>query len=302
VVYASPLNHTSGPLQAILGQTIIPFTLLVTPRVMERTYERNQIFGAVIVLFGAFYAMIPLFKHYHDGDAQTENGEWWWPLIFVLGQLPAALMNIIQEKTQKDFHQETKARFSVIYFQFGESFYQLLSFSCLFWFDLLPNYGNADGNLSNFNELFKLGFQCFFGAESAVQMPGGDRCSGYCGGLGILFICFYVMNYLFCTELTNYDSANYASIMSGLSPVLVMTFWYAFPSVNEWGQGTPYSLGSLDGIFNITALPIVIIGIILYKKFDKHNSLPNADEQRQGPIELCFQCPSSANEYTAMHN
>jgi len=154
----------------------------------------------------------------------------------------------------------------------------------LFWFDLLPNYGTST-NIAEFNEHFSSGFRCFFGADSAIQTS--VRCSSDCGGFGILFVLFYMMSYIFGTGLTLFRSANLLSVAIGLSPVIAMVFWYAFPSVNSWAGGTNYPLDSFDGLANILAMPIMIAGIYTFRHFETESRDPDEDELDSGPVELC---------------
>jgi len=262
IVYSSPLSRTSGPLQSILGQTFIPFTLLFSRFLLGKVYTCRQLVGAFIVIAGAFIALAPMFKRVHDGTYSTNNEYWWWPLLFCLGQVPGSLMNIFGELQQQRFTELTKQRMSVMYFQFVESFYQLCSMSIFFWLDILPNFGSSS-NLAGFNENYKFGWKCFFGTDSAVLLS--DRCKSYSGGFGSLFVFFYMMSYIFSTLLTMYASANLVSVVAATGPVLALLFWYAFPSVNDWADGTPYSLDSLDGICNILALPFMLAGVALYR-------------------------------------
>jgi hypothetical protein len=292
IVYASPLSRTPGPLQSVLGQTAIPFTLLFSKVIVSqrKTYSSRQLGGAALVIGAVMFALIPMWQRVADGSYSTSSEQWWWPLIFLIGGIPGVLMNIVQEEFQGRFKDSAQTpgfrRFSIVYFQAIESFYQLCAMTALFWFDLLPNYGTSP-DLKSFGDAFRSGWQCF-GATGASAVFS-DRCvQGLCAGFGILFIAFYVMSYLAGTALTNYASANYLSVASGITPPFTLLFWYAFPSVNAWASGTNYPLKSFDAITNIVALPITLIGVYLFRKYEAESREPDYVELNDGVIELCF--------------
>lgn len=52
IVYSSVLNRTSGPLQAILGNSLIPFTLLFSVLILGKRYHRFQLLAGVFTLIG----------------------------------------------------------------------------------------------------------------------------------------------------------------------------------------------------------------------------------------------------------
>lgn len=168
IVYSSPLSRTSGPVQAIAGQTIIPFTMLFSHDVLKKRYSNAQIFGCILVMISAFIALVPVFQRAQDGTYKIESGTWWWPMIFAFGQVPGALTNIMQEKTQAKFREETCQRFSIIYFQFARSFYQVIFLSLFFWLDFIPEFGTSS-DLSDFSNNFRFGWQCLIKSESTAD-------------------------------------------------------------------------------------------------------------------------------------
>jgi len=52
VVFASPLSRTPGALQAILVQTTIPFTIVISKFMIRKTYSFDQIIGGVMTVLG----------------------------------------------------------------------------------------------------------------------------------------------------------------------------------------------------------------------------------------------------------
>jgi len=245
--------------------------------------------------------MAPMFERVHNGTYTTSNGTWWWPVIFLVGQAPAAMMNVIQEKFQENFKTKasgTNKRFSILYFQFVESFYQMVFMTNFWWFDILPNYGTSVDAV-NFGENYRFGWQCFFGTDGAIAKS--DRCHGYCAGIGMLFISFYMLSYIFGTGLTLFRSANLLSMAQSVSPVMSMVFWYAFPAVNSFAQGTNYPLHSFDGWANIVAMPLIVVGAFIYRHYESESRDPDAEELtlRRGPIELCCSVSTDSDRSTS---
>ena len=55
-------------------------------------------------------------------------------------QVPAALMNVMEEKSMKD-----SRKVDPFYFLFLSAFYQLITAALLFWTDIIPGFGMTDG-------------------------------------------------------------------------------------------------------------------------------------------------------------
>ena len=184
------------------------------------------------------------------------------------------MLALLGEEDVPVLHQHEK-EFSVIYFQAVESSYQFLFMTAFFWFDLLPNYGFSE-NISQFWTAYSFGWQCFFNAESTLALSADCK---YSAPLGTLFVCLYITSYISGTFMTRHLSANLAASCQVLSPVLVLLFWYAFPSVNAWAGGTPYALGSKDGIYNVVAMAVLLIGIISFRYFEEDKGKLGQDVQ-----------------------
>ena len=69
-------------------------------------------------------------------------------------QVPAAFMNVLEEKLLKRKRVEAKpkaAKINLFYFLFWTSLYQLLTAALLFWIDIVPYYGQAE-NITAFKD------------------------------------------------------------------------------------------------------------------------------------------------------
>ena len=61
-------------------------------------------------------------------------------MLMLLIQVPAALMNVVEEKSMKD-----SRKVNPYYFLFFSSFYQLITAMLLFWTDIIPGFGMTNG-------------------------------------------------------------------------------------------------------------------------------------------------------------
>ena len=61
-------------------------------------------------------------------------------------QIPAAVMNVIEEKSLKDTR-----KVNLFYLLFWTSLYQLITVWLLFWVDIVPHFGFAD-SVKHFGE------------------------------------------------------------------------------------------------------------------------------------------------------
>jgi hypothetical protein len=100
VVFSAFLGRVSGPLGAIITQSMVPFTLILSKPILGAHYKsRNMklaVLGAAAVIFAAILSLVPLFYRLHTGEAQAKPQAWWWPLVSITGVLPGAVMNIVQ--------------------------------------------------------------------------------------------------------------------------------------------------------------------------------------------------------------
>jgi len=82
VVFSSPADRVSPPLQAILVNTSIPFTILISKLILGKTYENKQLYGAICVFIGICFALIPVFMDVINGEATFGGtGEWYYSVF-----------------------------------------------------------------------------------------------------------------------------------------------------------------------------------------------------------------------------
>ncbi|CAF1124031.1 unnamed protein product [Didymodactylos carnosus] len=291
IVFSSHASRVPPSLTAILVQSMIPFTFILSKLLLKnKVYRWYHILSACIVFNGILFSLIPTFKRIHDGTSTTElKHGWYWPFIFVLGTIPAALMNIVQEQLQVKYTEEMKqqinhrspviTRFSVIYFQAVESLFQFLIIALGFGLDLIPNFGTSN-SLHGFWLSFSNGFKCFF--NRAGSGDTASRCS-LSSGTGLLFIFSYIGTYITATFLTDHISANWLSILTSLTPICATSFWFIFPKLNEWAQAGKFDKWDIG--FSLGALPLILIGMYFYRDTDRRNEQQRDDDEHEHMIE-----------------
>jgi len=247
VVNASPGKRTPADLQAILAQSALPFTFLLSKLIKSEKLKSNQLYGVSIVCLGIFLSLIPVFVSLGNGEIGNFTlTNLLWCIIFLLGNLPAAACNVYQDKLLKDEPVE------VIQTLAWSSIYQFLMMLSMFWLNFLPWFGTA-GSYTEWTNEMSFSFNCFF-----------SQCtnSWY---LGSLFISAYILTYITSGILLKYMSANYTILLNSLSMPCAVTFWILFPQLNDM------TISSLSITMDYISLFIVIAGIIYYVR-DKNNS------------------------------
>ncbi|XP_078697658.1 uncharacterized protein LOC144925515 [Branchiostoma floridae x Branchiostoma belcheri] len=164
-----------------------------------------------------------------------------WPLCFMIGFVPAAAMNVIEEKVMKMTPGARREQISLIWFLFWESVYQFLCAAALFWTDIIPGFGNS-ADIHEFGENVAFGFLCFFGGRGCTSEPGTR---------GTIFILGYAVSYFGGGLLLRHaEGATLLALVTSLVTPLGFLFWTLFAEdpfqfhVNT-GNATWFSLGAL---------------------------------------------------------
>ena len=265
ITFSSHGSRVPPALTAILSQITIPFTFLFSKCILRKKYHWLHMVSVCLVITGVTYSLVPTFKQIDEGTAKTKSDEgWYWPFIYILGCIPSAVKTIIQEQLQVKFteyareKQEKITRFSVIYFSAVETTFQVILISLCFPLDFVPKFGTSE-NIDAWWTSFSNGFKCFFNVN---DLPN-SRCEA-AAGTGVLYIVSCLLASVVGTFLTDHISANWLAIVSSISPMLSTSFWFIFPSVNQWAGGAPTTGWDLG--FGIGALPIIFIGMVLYQQ------------------------------------
>ena len=85
------------------------------------------------------------------GGGESLAGRILWPMCFMFGFVPAALMNVLEERSLQRRHGVQRGQINLIFFLFCTSCYQFLTGIAFFWTDIIPGFGMSN-DLKNFGE------------------------------------------------------------------------------------------------------------------------------------------------------
>jgi hypothetical protein len=173
--------HTPGQLQTVLGQLLIPASMLAAYVVLQSRYSGQEVASAITVLFGACIACAPAVLS--GGSTQTA------PLaivIFAAGNLPSALSGVYKESAFAD------KELDVWLLTFTTTLYQIVwSFGLLLLQTFPYLSGSAQGmSLSAAWGDFIGGCKCFAGTS-----PGDGSVD--CTHANLLLVAYVVVNLVF---------------------------------------------------------------------------------------------------------
>eukprot|EP00058_Branchiostoma_floridae_P020835 XP_002606325.1 hypothetical protein BRAFLDRAFT_67567 [Branchiostoma floridae] len=251
--------------------------------VLRRKPTQRKFICSMLVLLSLFVCLLPKMIPALGADkapgAKGVAGVL-WPLCFMIGFVPAAAMNVIEEKVMKMTNGARREQISLIWFLFWESVYQFLCAAALFWTDIIPGFGNS-ADIHDFGENVAFGFLCFFGGRGCTSEPGTR---------GTVFILGYAVSYFGGGLLLRHaEGATMLALVSSLVTPLGFLFWTLFeedpfhfqvntgnatwfslgalalmvPSIYFYNTGSQRAKMSIKSLFNVM-LVIVIFGFVVY--------------------------------------
>uniref|UniRef100_A0A1I8F620 G_PROTEIN_RECEP_F1_2 domain-containing protein n=1 Tax=Macrostomum lignano TaxID=282301 RepID=A0A1I8F620_9PLAT len=264
VVFASSGKRTLPALQPILSNFMIP--LSVTFR-LGAAAQGLAALGVFLALVVSLLPMVPSLGAETEGGARG-IGRVLWPVVFMLGFVPAAVMNVLQEKWLK--HRLEAAgggQLNLIFFLFSTSCYQLLTALALFWVDIL-------------GDSWRFGVSCFF---------GGDGCPADSGVRGAMFIGMYTVSYIGGGLMLRYaEGATLLAVVSALVTPLGFLFWTFF-------QEDPFQFHiqtSYTTWFALASLSLMVPAILAYNWRSEAATKPGGCSFRlMKPMRLATQKP-----------
>lgn len=289
IVYASNGTRTPPYLQAILGNFLIPLTVLFRLVILRRKPTCLKLQCSVAVFIGLLISFIPTIQPKIDHKASDKTtcvvdgiSKVMWPILFMLGSIPEAAMRVFEERGVKMEDSKSNEQINLVYFLFWTSTYELIGVALFFWVDLLPWYGDA--NINNFFTKWTTGFQCFF---------GGAGCGAGSGIAGTIYILTHILSHAGAANLLRHaEGATWLAIVMSLETPLGFIFWTLFnESPFKWQPevhvGTWFSIG---------ALAIMVPAIFIYNMGAPEISADRNETKKQREIYY------SANSFTGRHH
>jgi len=231
-------NRTSGSLQQLLNQTLIPITMLLSWLLLGKHSTPLQLVGASLIFVGAWVVLIPSAGEAESYYDITSN------LLYFLSNIPIAFSCIYKEMGFRNL------QVHVMYMTQLVSVYQLLWGFVLGVLQMLPGIGSAEGSsLSEIFDSFCSGVACFIHYNNECSSKHTFwLLTGYC-------VLNFILNIL-GLYLVKHDGAVLSTLTNALLlPLTVLTF--NLPLLGEYREE-----------FNpmtVVGLGVVLVGFTLWR-------------------------------------
>jgi len=253
--------YTSGPMQQLLNQAIIPVTMIGAYFVLKERYSLIQIGGALLIVGGVVLSLVPSLK------SDNSDNIFFWNMFYLLQIIPFAASNVYKDIAFKAVDMD------VWYLQFWDVFWQSVIGTLLFpintiipppsqikWGEIPSSMRNGASCLLGHNLITPENSQC--GHDSPIHQMCDD-----CQHAWILIIVYMAVNVaynVFILLVIKYGSATILSIAQTVRlPLTNICF-----SVHAFmgSSATKFSGFSLYGLLVILAgLTSYRVGAILKK-------------------------------------
>jgi len=165
-------RQTSGALQQMLNQTLIPLTMFTGWLFLGKRSGRVELVGAAVIFSGAVVVLLPQLVpsqalQPHQQDAQERGlskahvvkagvGVLSATLLYASSNVPTALSGVYKELSMGD------TKVNVIYLTQWVSVYQLLWGICLMPVQAIPGFGSDEGmSIQESLHAMRSGWDCF---------------------------------------------------------------------------------------------------------------------------------------------
>ncbi|KAK5578132.1 hypothetical protein RB653_003085 [Dictyostelium firmibasis] len=246
---------TSGPLQQLLNQSVIPFTMLTSFIFLKERYSLIQLGGALIIIGGVVVSLIPSFT----GNNSTGN-MLFYNFFYLISMIPYAFSNVY-----KVIGFSTVEDMDVWYLQYFDSLYQSLVGTVLF---PINNWLPPPSDMK-FNQVIpqlETGAKCLFGINTLVEQfnstsntllptscnyDDNTTCDN-CHGAWIIVLVYMTVNVVynvFILLVLKHAGATVFSIANTLRlPLTNIAFSFKFVMGSD---ASPFSGLSVVGLFII---------------------------------------------------
>eukprot|EP00475_Leptophrys_vorax_P045079 TRINITY_DN9261_c0_g1_i1.p1 TRINITY_DN9261_c0_g1~~TRINITY_DN9261_c0_g1_i1.p1 ORF type:complete len:546 (-),score=120.91 TRINITY_DN9261_c0_g1_i1:72-1709(-) len=247
--------HTSGQMQSLLNQTIIPITMVLAYIILKERYKKTQYAGAAVILVGILIALIP---QYASGSGQQDN-QLIFNAIYLISSIPAAFSGVYKEFA-------FTVDMEVNYLQAWVATWQMLFGFVLAPINALPFLGDSYIPISQMPGALADGFKCMIGINSIVlpactmdmsdpTLKPCDMCSGAWVPV-VAYISFNMLMNVALVQVIKYGGANVYNFVGTLTlPLVQLSFALAFinnpPEPVHW--------------YIIAALLFIIVGLVVYR-------------------------------------
>jgi hypothetical protein len=245
LVYGSDPHRTPQNLQPMLLQTL-PWVVLFRAFHLQRYPVGGQRSGCILVIIGMVVAFVPslLGADEESGSgAPSGTSAVLWSLFMVFTAFGGAATSVYAEEILES------REVSTVYYLFWMEFWHFVLVLAVFWSDLLPGFGYADG-WSDFIDKFSKGFALTFAGGEATYLTA-------------IFLSFWALQtFGNCVLIRFNDGATWSSLMGAFALPLQILF-LSLLSVDKSGVSLSPQINTKT-IVNLLGAAITMPGLMVY--------------------------------------
>jgi len=257
---------TSGTLQTLLFQAVIPLTMLLAIIFLKEKYTVMQYIGAFGVITGVFVSFIPSL-----GDSSNLV----YVLVYLSAVIPTACSSIYKE------HSIKKMFVNMFYLQAWVSLFQFLASFVFLPINTIPVIGGI--SFLDIPKNIWEGAMCFVGIPSRA----GDDCHWAFAPILGYTVANFLFNLFSLYILKNLSSAIVYIQNTVRLPIVAIAFHLPFimgDATVPWGDGDYYTFGGLA---------LIIGGLAIYMRDSIKKSKKIALEHQHFNVETTTLLPPS---------
>mmetsp|Transcript_107128 Transcript_107128/g.299904 ORF Transcript_107128/g.299904 Transcript_107128/m.299904 type:complete len:451 (+) Transcript_107128:2-1354(+) len=267
--------HTSGTMQVLLSQAVIPTTIILSYFLLRKRYHILQQAGAGIIVVGIVLAKAM------SGSSADSGNQVVFNVIFFCAVIPNAASSVFKEVAFKGFDGDL----DVNVLQFWVAAFQVVTNFVAMPIYTLPVLGAQQVPLSRMPALMTGGTRCLFFLEDQVKLNCGFADEPMCDHCAtawvpvVIFLMFNIMCNVFTILVIKHGSAALSFLISTLRmPLAALAF--SSPAVMG-AEAVP------AGPQDLFCLAVIIVGLSTYR-------YGGVLLQRREPAELAS--PGGADE------
>jgi hypothetical protein len=265
-------SRTAPMLHPILAQAVVLLTyissyLLRTRRLKLVTFGLDSL-ATTITMAGVCVSIIPIFVAIANNPTSITSSAI-WPLVFLAGVIPGAIMNVVQEKATSKI--KNAPDFDYLHMLTWVSIYQVITDVVLFWSNFV-NPGVPIHNLGDLGNAFDQGFACLGGKEIIVNGTIAGNCH-YAALDTTMFVSGYVGTYVFSAFTINLSSSILTAMTNApVTPAVDLVFWLAGMDKITWHIAL--------------AIPLMLVGAIIQAFSDNYRDKQQAQVEADETTNL----------------
>jgi len=244
--------QTSGTMQVLLSQSVIPITMLFSLVLTGKRYDFLQHVGATVMVAGIVLSNVASSK-----DAALDNPI--FNVVFLLAMVPTAVSSVFKEVAFRGFEGDL----DVNVLQFWVTMFQLVVNFAAMPIYTLRLLGPQQVPLSEMPELTIGGSRCLFLLEDYVKdscgMPGERPCD-HCRDAWLAVLLYLSFNLL-------YNLTTVLIIKHGSAALCFLVATLRMP-LSSIAFGSTLIMGSeavQPSVGDLTSLLVITIGLVLYR-------------------------------------